>query len=222
MSPARIRSVVVAALLAALATGGGGVQAQEAGSVEGTVTVNLRPPRRSAARYPGGGTAVHEVQPVPAVVYLAGPVPGFGPARNPAPVEVAQRDTAFAPAAVAISVGSELSFANRDPFFHNVFSYSAAARFDLGRFPRGEAKAVRFDEPGVVKVYCEVHDFMRAVVVVTENPFHAVVGADGAFRIEGIPVGEHTFVVWHPDLEPVERRVRVLPGGSVRLDVQLR
>ena len=135
---------------------------------------------------------------------------------------MAQADTAFSPAALAIPVGTTVSFPNKDTFFHNVFSYSGSARFDLGRYPRGQAKEVTFDKPGIVKVYCEVHEFMRAIIVVTESPFHAVVDQTGAFRIDGIPPGRYRFVVWHPDLDPVEREVEVVAGRAARLDAELR
>ncbi|MBM4183337.1 MAG: carboxypeptidase regulatory-like domain-containing protein [Gemmatimonadetes bacterium] len=63
---------------------------------------------------------------------------------------------------------------------------------------------------------------MRGAILVTENPFHAVVAADGTFRITGIPPGEHTGAVWHPDHEAAERRVSVSPGGTTRVEVELR
>ena len=129
---------------------------------------------------------------------------------------------AFAPAAMVIQTGTTVRFPNEDTFFHNVFSYSAAARFDLGRYPRGESKDVRFDEPGIVKVYCEVHEFMRAVVVVTENPYHAVVGEDGSFSIAGVPAGTYTLVAWHPDVDEVRQTVVVRDGEATRVDVELR
>jgi len=192
------------------------------GVVEGTVTLHLPAPRRSASRYPGGAARPHQVQPVPAVVFIKGAVAGTPIRTDNATAVLAQRDTSFVPAAMLIQVGTTVRFPNEDSFFHNVFSYSGAARFDLGRYPRGEAKDVPFDEPGIVKVYCEVHEFMRAVIVVTENPFHAVVGDDGRFRLEGVPAGTHTLVVWHPDLDEVEQTVVVPDGGNVLLSVELR
>jgi len=165
------------------------------GVIEGSVRLHLPAPRRSASRYPGGAARTRAVQPVPAVVYLKGTVEGSPPRTDHVIVTLAQRDTAFFPAALVVQVGTTVRFPNEDTFFHNVFSYSSAARFDLGRYPRGEAKEVRFDEPGIVKVYCEVHEFMRAVVVATENPFHAVVDENGRFRLEGVPTGTGTAVV---------------------------
>src|SRR5690606_21893875 len=117
-----------------------------------------------------------------------GPVPGAPPAGS-ARVEMTQRDTAFTPPLVVVRAGGTVSFPNGDPFFHNVFSYSSAMRFDLGRYPQGETKTVTFPEPGIVEVFCEVHEFMRGAVVVTENPYNAVVGEDGHFRIAGVPEG---------------------------------
>jgi plastocyanin len=209
--------VVLQALLAAAPAA-----AQGTGAVEGTVTLELPAPRRSAGRYPGAAPAAHSVQQVPAVVFVKGPVAGSPrTARMPVPV-MAQQDTAFVPAALAVEVGTTVRFPNQDGFFHNVFSYSDPARFDLGRYPKGEAKQVTFDKPGIVKVYCEVHEFMRAVIVVTENPYHAVADAQGHYRIEGVPPGTYTLVFWHPDLEPQEQTVQITDGGTARVQATLR
>ena len=192
----------------------------QTGAIEGTVVLEPPPPpRRTANRYPGGAAAAQRVQTVPAVVYLVGPVRGSG--TSPSRVEMVQRDTAFAPAAVFVPVGGAVAFPNADPFFHNVFSYSSTERFDLGRYPQGESKSVEFDEPGVVGVFCEVHDKMRGVIVVTENPYHAVVGEDGSYRIEDIPPGEYRVAFWSADHRPVERTVRVDAGRVTEVDVEL-
>jgi hypothetical protein len=114
-----------------------------------------------------------------------------------------------------------VAFPNRDPFFHNVFSYSGAARFDLGRYPEGESKSVTFREPGIVRVYCEVHDFMRAAVIVTENPYHARPDAEGRFRIPGVPPGTYTLVGWHADQGTVTEEVTVSEGGRVEVVLQM-
>lgn len=222
------RRFVMVAVSAAFLAAGLPVQAshrhqgQSTGVIEGSVTLHLPAPRRSASRYPGGAARTRPVQPIPAVVYLKGTVEGSPRRADHVIVTLAQRDTAFLPAALVVQVGTTVRFPNEDTFFHNVFSYSSAARFDLGRYPRGEAKDVRFEEPGIVKVYCEVHEFMRAVVVATENPFHAVVDEDGRFRLEGVPAGTHTLVVWHPDLDEVQETVVVSEGGTVVVNVDLR
>lgn len=193
------------------------------GSISGTVTLEPPPPpRRSANRYPGAPQASQTVQQLPAVVYLQGRIAGAPPAGYVANPDMMQQDTAFVPSTVALQVGGEVSFPNSDPFFHNVFSYSSAKRFDLGRYPEGESKVVTFDEPGVVEVFCEVHDFMRGAIIVTENPYHAVVDEAGNFSIAGVPAGEYTLVAWHADHRMVERTVTVTDGSDTRIEVELR
>lgn len=154
------------------------------------------------------------------MVYLRGSIPGASPGGSGGAV-MAQEDTTFAPPLLIVPVGTAVEFPNRDPFFHNVFSYSSARRFDLGRYPLGQSKSVTFGEPGIVKIYCEVHDFMRAAVVVVENPFHAVVDPDGAFSLEGVPPGRHTLIVWHADGGTEEVDVEVPDGGTARVTVDL-
>ena len=189
------------------------------GRIEGRIVIRERPARRMPNRYPGGAAgAARPVQRIPAVVYLEGRLPGGG-AR--AAAEMAQQDTSFTPGVLVVPVGTEVRFPNRDPFFHNVFSYSTTQRFDLGRYPQGESKSVRFDEPGVVKVYCEVHESMRAAVVVTENPHHVVVGADGTFVLDGVPAGVHRLVVWHVDEGTATAEVRVTDGGRTYVELTL-
>lgn len=195
--------------------------AQASGAIEGTVTLRQKRALRSAGRYPGASPAARTIQAVPPVVYVEGTVPGLPPVPTSSRI-MAQHDTAFVPAALVVDVGSIVHFPNDDPFYHNVFSYSPAARFDLGRYPRGEAKDVTFDDAGIVKIYCEVHDFMRSIVVVTENPLHAVADDDGRFRIDGVPAGTYTLTFWHPDVEPVKREVTVSAGGTAQIEVELR
>lgn len=203
----------------------------QAGAVEGTVILDEGPARRTASRYPSGGAAARSMQPVPVVVFLeldpaaaadggAGVAAVGARATAPAAVDVLQLDTAFSPSALVVRSGTVVRFPNADPFYHNVFSYSSNARFDLGRYPEGESREVRLDRPGVVRVFCEIHEFMRAVIVVTDHPFHAVVSDDGAFRIEGVPPGEHVLVGYHPDVGRREARVTVNPGGSTRVLVE--
>jgi plastocyanin len=192
----------------------------ETGSIQGEVALNMRPPRRSASRYPGGASGVHAIQPIPAIAYLEGAVSGVGGRASGLP-EIAQVDTAFAPAVLVVPVGTEVAFPNRDEFFHNVFSYSSTERFDLGRYPLGASKSVVFDTPGVVNVYCEVHEFMRSAVLVAENPFFAIVGDDGSFAIQDVPPGNYTVVVWHADLGEVRESVVVQDDAVTRVSVQL-
>jgi hypothetical protein len=176
------------------------------------------PARRAAERYEGGPApaAARPVQEIPAIVYLKGAV---GSSLDRPRPRLMQQDTMFAPAALAVQVGTTVEFPNRDPFFHNVFSYSKAKRFDLGRYPRGESKSVRFDQSGTVKIYCEVHKSMRALVVVVPSPFHAVVDGHGRFSIDAVPPGRYELVVVDSDRGTRTADVTVRAGQTSRVTV---
>ena len=191
---------------------------QETGAIEGTLSMRLGAPKRWASRYPGAGPTSARVHPVPAVVYLVGDFPTEEP--STAVYDVDQRGGVFTPGALAVRAGSTVRFPNEDPYVHNIFSY-ADPRFDLGRYRRGESREVLFDAPGIVRIYCEIHEFMRAVVLVTTHSFHDVVSEDGTFRIEGVPAGEYALTGYHPDLGSLEERVVVSGGGTTRVSMEL-
>lgn len=136
---------------------------------------------------------------------------------------IEQKDEAFSPRVLVITKHSTVDFPNADGIFHNVFSLSGAASFDLGRYPRGETRSVRFDQSGVVRVFCDLHSDMSAFVVVLDNPFFAVPDADGSFSIDGVPPGEYSVVVWHERIRPLRRTVRVEAGetSTMRIHVPL-
>jgi len=190
-----------------------------AGGIVGHVTVRQLP-TIVANRYAGGGAAPREVAAVPALVFLEGPIAG---ADAPAAlhVEMAQRDTAFRPDALVVPVGSTVRFLNEDKFFHNVFSYSKTKRFDLGRYPKGEAKSVVFDKAGPVAVFCEIHKWMRGAILVVENPYYATVQPDGSFSLPNVPPGKYKLSVWHAERGKKDYDVVVPASGTVRIDATI-
>jgi plastocyanin len=133
-----------------------------------------------------------------------------------------QRNQTFRPYVLAVMMGTTVDFLNSDSTYHNVFSLSKTKRFDLGRYPRGERRSVLFDRPGVVRVFCEIHSHMSAFVLVFAHRFFAMTDAEGRYRIDGIPPGTYTVVVWNDGAER-ERRTVVVPegGGVVDMDVEL-
>jgi plastocyanin len=105
------------------------------------------------------------------VLYLTSPaLRREEPGAAPATLRMEQRDESFFPHVLPIVKGSIVEFPNGDPIYHNVFSLSKASSFDLGRYPRGATRSIRFDEPGVVRVYCHIHSDMSGVILVLEIP----------------------------------------------------
>lgn len=182
--------------------------------IAGVVTLQARPTQRlaSAGAYPGRRVTVGTDHPAPelanVVVFVkARPTPS--PARR---AVIRQVDEQFAPHLVAITTGSTVDFPNDDLLFHNVFSLSRAATFDLGRFPRGKSKSRTFDEAGIVKVYCHLHSHMSAIVRVFDHPFFAIPEPDGRFTIPGLAPGRHHVVAWHERMGEVTIPVDVDAG----------
>jgi plastocyanin len=153
-----------------------------------------------------------------AVVWLTGPA---APAPTPDTLEMATEGKQFVPHIIVAPLGSTVAFPNHDPFNHNVFSLSAERVFDLGLFGRGEAKAVDFPAPGVIRVYCNVHAQMRGLVVVPGSNLFTRPDADGSFRLEHVPPGEYTLHLWHERAKPLEQPLRVGPAAPAPLALTL-
>jgi plastocyanin len=134
---------------------------------------------------------------------------------------IAQKDEQFVPHVVAVTTGSSVSFPNDDPFFHNVFSLSRGANFDLGRFPPGASRAKVFTHAGIVKVFCHIHSQMSAVVRVFDHRWFVIPDEQGAFTIDGVPQGEHTLVAWHERIGERRDRVTIRPGQNTEVSFTL-
>jgi len=134
-----------------------------------------------------------------------------------------QRNETFVPRVLAITVGTTVDFPNSDGVYHNVFSLSGAKRFDLGRYPAGRSRSVRFDRPGIVRVFCEIHSHMSAFILVFNHRYFAVTGTDGRYQINRVPAGRYTLVAWHEGSIRESRPV-VVPddAGSVEADFTIR
>jgi len=128
-----------------------------------------------------------------AVVY----VDGVKTKPKPARATVTMKGKAFQPRVVAVAVGGTVDFPNQDPIFHNVFSVSGENRFDLDLYKRPKTGSWTFQHPGIVRVYCNIHPQMSAVVVVRDSSYFAKANADGSFVIEDLPAGKYTLKAWH-------------------------
>jgi plastocyanin len=195
---------------------------REAGTVSGAVSATegaaQKKLRLKVSRYVGPGVANHkDPDPSPAVVWLEGAAAAPTEARS---VEVRQEGLEFRPRVLAVPVGSTVKFPNGDDIFHNVFSYSKAERFDLGKYPKGESKSVEFKTKGMVDVRCEVHEHMRCYIHVFDHPYFAIAAADGSYRIPKVPPGKYTLVAWKEFFDPVRREIDVTADGA-KVDVTL-
>ena len=135
---------------------------------------------------------------------------------------VDQRGLRFIPHVLVILAGTTVDFTNSDPLLHNVFSISEAKRFNLGLYGRGTVRSIRFDQPGVVELLCNVHQEMSGYIVVLKNPFFAVATNGKKYRIENVPPGERRVRCWHPQLGENEVIVHVPENGNVTADCELR
>ncbi len=140
------------------------------------------------------------------VVYLEGR--GLTPGK-PTKVSLAQKDRQFEPEFVVVPVGSTVAFPNADPIFHNVFSLSKVKQFDLGYYPSGESRSVKFEQSGIVQVFCHIHADMSATILVLPNEFWARPDAEGKFSLTGVPPGTYKLIAWHRSAGLFTRSVTV-------------
>jgi plastocyanin len=160
---------------------------------------------------------VLSTQPPLAVVYLDGAFPR--PASLPTK-EVAQKDLTFIPALLPIRVGTRVEFPNLDDTYHNIFSYSPAKRFDLGRY-RPEERPIPtqiFDKPGLVTLRCDIHDHMRGLILVLNSSHFVVTDPDGHFRLGGLPAGRYTLKAWIDSRTTREKPVELKNGQTLHVD----
>ena len=126
-----------------------------------------------------------------------------------------QRNERFVPRVVAITVGSTVDFPNNDRTYHNVFSLSKTKRFDLGRYAAGHSKSVRFDKPGIVRVFCDIHSHMNAFILVFAHRYFSVTDPSGRYEIDGVPPGTYTLSAWFDGGVRDQRTVTVTPESRV-------
>src|SRR5438552_1130449 len=152
-----------------------------------------------------------------AVVYLEGSFPK----RNaPGTKQVAQKDLTFVPALLPVRVGTRVEFPNEDDTYHNIFSYSPAKRFDLGRY-RPDEKPVPsqvFDVAGLVTLRCDIHEHMRGLILVLDTPHFVMTDDDGNFRLSGLPSGRYTLKAWIDSRTTREQPVELKSGSTLHVD----
>ena len=195
----------------------------EVASAQGTIEGRVELPKAGIApvmtkRYEvvtkGGVLATN---PPLAIVYLEG-APAKGSRRQS--VQVRQKEMNFIPTLLPIEVGTKVEFPNEDDTYHNIFSYSPAKRFDLGRYRPDERPipSVVFDKAGLVTLRCDIHEHMRGLILVLDTPHFTMSRADGSYRLGGLPAGHYKLKVWLSSKRTLEQAVELKSGSTLRVD----
>ena len=219
--------VVLVFVVASLVVPAAGTAART-GTIRGRVELRRVPPpverRPSVAELgaPAGAAGRDQQERARAVVYLESAPRGAFEQSEPGRAVMDQRNETFVPHVLAITTGTTVDFPNSDRIYHNVFSLSKIARFDLGRYAAGHSRPVRFDHPGIVRVFCEIHTHMNAFILVFSHPFFAVTDADGRYHIDNVPPGTYAVIAWHEGLSSDPRPVTVPDAGVAEADFTLR
>jgi plastocyanin len=152
-----------------------------------------------------------DTTPATAIVYaepLDAPVP-----KRPATFTLAQKGKQFLPRLLAVPVGSTINFPNEDQIFHNVFSLSPPQPFDLGLYRAGASKAQTFDQPSTLRVFCNIHPQMTAMIAVVPSPYVAMTDANGAYSLD-LPPGRYKLTALSERAGPVSQEMKVGAGTT--------
>jgi plastocyanin len=187
-----LHSIVLSAYLAAPTPVHGG-----AAAVSGSVTS-------------GDGKGVAD-----AVVFVQAPTPAS--VRTKPTQVVDQIHKTFVPGLLPIVVGTSVRFPNHDQIHHHVYSFSPTKTFELPLYKGEEAPEVVFDKLGVVKIACNIHDWMSGIILVLPSPNFALTDAQGHFVLENLPAGDYTLVAWHElsKMKPEATAQPVRVGGDL-------
>lgn len=196
-----------------------------AGAADATIEGHVELPRAKSApvmtkRYEivsKGG--VLSTNPPVAVVYLEGDFarPASQPVR-----QVIQKDFLFHPSLLAVQAGTKVEFPNQDDAYHNVFSFSPAKRFDLGRYRPDERPVPSqvFDKAGMVTLRCDIHEHMRGIILVLDTPHFVITDPGGNFRLKGLPPGAYTLKAWINSRTTLEQKVQLSAGATSSIRFQ--
>lgn len=155
--------------------------------------------------------------PPTAVVYLEG---NFSKKAAPVTAQMAQKNLTFVTPLLPVQVGTKVEFPNEDDTYHNIFSYSQAKRFDLGRY-RPEERPIpsqTFDTAGMVTLHCDIHEHMRGIILVLDTPHFVRSDTEGKYRLTGLPPGRYTLKAWVNSKTTLVREVDLKAGTTIRVD----
>jgi plastocyanin len=202
LGPLPALAILCAALPALLAS-----QPAAAGEVQGRVSLDFE------------GTRLADLGPI--VVFLESEQGGGAAAAGTKRATIRQHNARFEPDFLVVTAGQKVEMPNDDTIFHNVFSFSKPNDFDLGVYPSGESKTVTFAHPGLVKLYCSIHESMSGAVLVVPSPWFGTATGAGSYRITDVPPGRYRLTVWNEKLPSTTRSIEVRPEGTRHADLAL-
>jgi plastocyanin len=196
------------------------------GSIRGRVEV--RAERNTGTRPDPGGLGMPSSREGTdrrrSVVYLeTAPQSAFETREQPR-ARMDQKNEQFVPHVLAITAGTWVDFPNDDRTYHNVFSLSKSNPFDLGRYAAGRSRPWRFNNPGIVRVFCDIHSHMSAFILVFAHRYFALTDDEGRYRIENVPPGSYTVTVWNETARgdlPAKAITIGESGGEVDADFRI-
>jgi plastocyanin len=164
-----------------------------------------------------GEQAVIAPDPPAAVLYLEG---NFGEKKAAPRAQMIQKNLDFIPRLLPVQVGTTVEFPNEDDTYHSIFSFSQPKRFDLGRYPKNETPVPSevFDKPGPVVLRCDIHEHMRAIILVLETPYFGKTDPQGNYRVGNLPAGHYKFAAWLNDKTILEKQVDLKNGATLHVD----
>ena len=140
-------------------------------------------------------------------------------------VDVVQANRQFQPLVTVVTVGTPVSFPNRDTVRHHVYSFSPVKKFEIKLYVGTPTAPVVFDAPGIAALGCNIHDTMAAWVVVVDTPYHGLSGADGKLSLPAVPAGSYRLRAWHPGLPPgapaLDQALQVPASGNLPVVVKV-
>ncbi|MEO1022566.1 MAG: carboxypeptidase regulatory-like domain-containing protein [Bacteroidota bacterium] len=144
------------------------------------------------------------------------------------PVQIKQRDAEFIPKVTPVTVGTIVQFVNNDPFYHNVFSITPGAKFNIGRRPTGDVVDKKIPELkwkvtglGPISLFCDIHNEMNAVILSLETPYFVKPGEDGTYRFDSLPDGTYDIRVYHPRFEVASQSITISSGSTIQQNFTL-
>ncbi len=141
------------------------------------------------------------------------------PPYQPSRLVLDNRECRFVPHVSVLTLGSAIVATNSDSVLHTEHYYGALGA-NAALPLKGATVTTIAESPGMIIVKCDVHGWMQAFIRVDAHPFHAVTGANGYFRIAGVPPGTYRLEIWHEKLGPQEQTIRIEAGETQTIQVE--